>query len=136
MLTGTFLCAQQFARRYCGDSGHVINIGALTAITGRKNGANYCAARAGVLTLTKCLALELAPRIRVNCVIPGLIQTEEVNERYHLDDPDKARTFLGQIPLGQFGTPEDIFRMIYFLVNDSTYITGQNFQVDGGKLLH
>lgn len=135
VLTGTFLCSQQFARRYPGSRGHIINIGALTAITGRKNGANYCSARAGVLALTKCLALELAPRICVNCVTPGLIKTEEVLERYPLEDEEKAPAFLSQIPLGHFGAPEDIFRMVYFLVCDSTYITGQNFQVDGGKLM-
>lgn len=82
VLTGTFICAQEFSLRFSGEEGHIINIGALTAIWGRKNGVNYCSARAGVLTLTKCLALELAPRIRVNCVTPGLIATEEVVERY------------------------------------------------------
>lgn len=135
VLTGAFLCSQQFARRYTGEAGHIVNTGALTGITGRKNGANYCAARAGVLALTKCLALELAPRIAVNCVTPGLIKTEEVLERYPLEDPAKAPAFLSQIPLGRFGEPEDIFRMVYFLVSDSAYITGQNFQVDGGKLM-
>ena len=78
ILTGTFICSQEFARRYQGEAGHIITIGAVTALRGRKNGANYCSARAGILTLTKCLALELAPRIRVNCVTPGYINTAEV----------------------------------------------------------
>ncbi len=135
ILSGTFICSQEFALRFSGEEGHIINIGALTGISGRKNGVNYCSARAGVLTLTKCLALELAPRIRVNCVTPGYIATEEVVERYQLHKKENYEQAISAIPLGALGTPEDIFRMVDFLVNESTYITGQNFLVDGGKLM-
>ena len=136
ILTGTFICSQEFAFRYTGDEGHIINIGALTAIRGRKNGANYCSARAGVLTLTQCLALELAPRIRVNCVTPGFINTDEVLERYELQRPENLEHALSGIPLGRLGTPDDVFRMIHFIVGESSYVTGQNFLVDGGRLMH
>jgi acetoacetyl-CoA reductase/3-oxoacyl-[acyl-carrier protein] reductase len=135
ILTGTFMCSQEFALRYKGSKGHIVNIGALTAIRGRLNGANYCSARAGVLTLTKCMALELAPKIRVNCVTPGFINTDEVTERYNLTQKDKLEQALLTIPLGKLGKPEDIFKMIYFIVSESNYITGQNFIVDGGKLM-
>jgi 3-oxoacyl-[acyl-carrier protein] reductase len=132
ILTGTFRCSQEFAQRYQGKEGNIINIGAVTALKGRKNGANYCSARAGVLTLTKCLALELAPNIRVNTVTPGLIDTRELRERYRLDDETKRKAHEQDIPLRKIGDPEDIAAMILFLVESGKYITGQNFFVDGG----
>jgi 3-oxoacyl-[acyl-carrier protein] reductase len=135
ILTGTFVSAQEFARRFAGDDGHIVTIGALTAIRGRKNGANYCSARAGVLALTKCLALELAPRIRVNCLTPGYIETDEVVRRYQLDRPEQLERAVGAVPLGRLGTPDDVARMVEFLVCESSYVTGQNFLVDGGMLM-
>lgn len=135
VLKGTFMCSQEFARRYQGTNGSIINFGATTGITGRKNGANYCAARAGVLTLTKCLALELAPNIRVNTVTPGRIDTEEVRLRYHTDDPEIRKAFEKDVPLKKMGEPEDIASMIMYLVEGGPYITGQNMIVDGGLLM-
>jgi 3-oxoacyl-[acyl-carrier protein] reductase len=132
ILKGTFMCSQEFARRYQGASGSIINFGATTGLTGRKNGANYCPARAGVLTLTKCMALELAPNIRVNTVTPGRIDTEEVRVRYHTDDPEIRHAFEQDVPLKKMGLPEDIASMIMYLVESGTYITGQNMIVDGG----
>lgn len=134
VLTGTFLCSQEFARRYSGNEGNIINLGAVTALQGRKNGANYCSARAGVLALTKCLALELAPRIRVNTVTPGRIETEELRTRYHLADDQNRLRLEQDIPLGRLGQPADIAEMIVFLATSGRYITGQNFLVDGGLL--
>lgn len=135
VLKGTFMCSQEFARRYQGASGSIINFGATTGITGRKNGANYCPVRAGVLTLTKCLALELAPNIRVNTVTPGRIDTEEVRMRYHTDDPKIRKVFEQDVPLQRMGVPEDIASMILYLVESGRYITGQNMIVDGGLLM-
>jgi 3-oxoacyl-[acyl-carrier protein] reductase len=134
-LTGTFLCAQEFVRHLNGAAGHIVNIAASTGLRGRKNGVNYCASKAGVITLTKCLALELAPQVCVNCVIPGFIDTAEVVERYHLDEPEARARAVSTIPLGRLGTPGDIFTMVNFLVNNATYITGQNFCVNGGNFM-
>lgn len=134
VLTGTFLCSQEFARRYSGSEGNIINLGAVTALQWRKNGANYCSARAGVLALTKCLALELAPRIRVNTVTPGRIETEELRARYHLADDQNRLRLEQDIPLRRLGQPADIAEMIVFLATSGRYITGQNFLVDGGLL--
>jgi acetoacetyl-CoA reductase/3-oxoacyl-[acyl-carrier protein] reductase len=135
ILTGTFLCCQEYARRYQGEHGHIVNVGAVTALTGRKNGANYCAARAGVLTLTRCLALELAPKIQVNTVTPGYIATDEVVTRFDLHIKENLDKAVSAIPEGRLGSPEDIFKTLYFLVNDSSYITGQNLVVDGGFVM-
>jgi 3-oxoacyl-[acyl-carrier protein] reductase len=136
ILTGSFICSQEFARRYQGEAGHILNLGAVTALRGRKNGANYCSARAGVLTLTKCLALELSPRIRVNCVTPGYINTSEVVERYKLDEPENLERALSSIPMHRLGTPQDVFQVMDFIINSSSYITGQNYYVDGGAYMH
>jgi 3-oxoacyl-[acyl-carrier protein] reductase len=135
ILDGAFNCSQEFSRRFKGTTGHIVNIGAVTAISGRKNGANYCAARAGILNFTRCLALELAPKIRVNTVTPGVIGTDEVIERRGLHQKENKDRYLSMIPMGRIGTPEDIFNAVNYLVNDSTYITGQNIMVDGGFLM-
>lgn len=134
-LTGTFICAQEFALRFRGEVGHIINFGAATGLRGRKNGVNYCSAKAGVITLTKCLALELAPKIRVNCILPGTMNTEEVMTRYSLYDPSNLERRLSTIPMGRLGTTEDVYRVVRFLVKDADYITGQNFFVNGGDFM-
>ena len=135
VLNGTFMCSQEFARRYDGAAGNIINIGAVTAVKGRKNGANYCSARAGVLALTKCMALELAPKIRVNTVTPGRVDTEELRQRYQLDDENNRMRLKQDIPMARLGEPAEIASMILFLVETGKYVTGQNFFVDGGVFM-
>jgi 3-oxoacyl-[acyl-carrier protein] reductase len=134
-LTGTFLCCQEFARRFRGTDGAIVNVSAATAIRGRRNGANYCSAKAGVIALTKCLALELAPRIRVNCVFPGTVETEEVVTRLGLRDPETRARRLADIPLDRFGRTEDVFRTVRYLVMDAPFVTGQNLFVNGGAYM-
>jgi len=117
------------------SGGQIINLGALTGITGRANGLNYCAAKAGVLVMTKCLAIELAPRVRVNCVIPGTIRTPEVDERFDLatNEPELAQKIL----LKRIGEPDEITGAIRFLTSENGgYINGQKLIVDGGSFLY
>ena len=135
ILTGTFICSQEFSLRYQGNSGCIINIGAVTAIKGRKNGTNYCSARAGVLNLTRCMALELAPKINVNTVTPGYIGTDEVINRHSLHIKENYDKAVSMIPEGRLGTPDDIFKTINFLISSSSYMTGQNIIIDGGYLM-
>lgn len=135
VLDGTFLCSQEFSRRYAGEAGNIVNIGAITAFKGRKNGANYCSARAAVLALTKCMALELAPRMRVNAVTPGRIDTDELRTRYHLEDAATRARLEQEVPLQRLGTADEVAAMIAFLVTSGQYITGQNFFVDGGLFM-
>jgi len=119
-----------------GRDGAVINIGATTGIRPRLNGANYCASKAGLLQLTKCLALELAPRIRVNCLIPGMTETAELVDRFQLDDPAARSAVVEQIPLARIGTPEQVADALEFLIGPAgTYITGQKLIVDGGQFM-
>jgi 3-oxoacyl-[acyl-carrier protein] reductase len=117
-------------------TGSIVNVGATTGIRPRRNGANYCASKAGLMHLTKCLALELAPTIRVNCLIPGMIDTEEMRERYRYDEADARRDLLAEIPQGRIGTPAEMADALEFLVSDrARYVTGQKFIVDGGQFM-
>lgn len=137
-LDGTFHCTQIVANTMIqlGIQGSIVNMSASTALHGRKNGANYCASKAGIIALTKCTALELAPRIRVNCVVPGFIETQEVIDRFSLDDDASKKGILGSIPLQRLGQSEDIANMVSFLCSDkASYITGQLFFVNGGDYM-
>lgn len=135
-LTGYFVCSQEFAFQFKGNWGNIINIGASTAIHGRKNGANYCSSKGGVISLTKCLALELAPKIAVNCMIPGAIQTEEVMTRFDLYDKKNYQARAEAIPLGRLGVVEDMYPVAELLVDQATYITGQTFLINGGQFMY
>ena len=137
-LNGTFLCSQAAASYMVTQEtgGTILNVGASTGIRGRKNGANTCASKAGIMILTQCLALELGPKIRVNTIIPGLTGTEEAIQRFHLDDPGVLRTRTETIPLQRIGTPDDIADAVLLLLSPQAgFITGQKMVVDGGQYM-
>ncbi len=136
-LTGTFLCSQVAARQMrARGQGKIINVSAATALRGRRNGANFCAAKAGVIALTKCLALELAPDVQVNCLVPGFTRTEEVWTRFRLDDDQVRQALLATIPLGRLATVEDIAHGALFLASEmADYITGQLLFINGGSYM-
>ncbi|MCP1108902.1 3-oxoacyl-[acyl-carrier-protein] reductase [Ohessyouella blattaphilus] len=114
-------------------SGRIINISSVVGETGNAGQANYAASKAGVIGLTKATAREVASRgILVNAVAPGFISTDMTEE---LSDKVKEAT-LSQIPLGTYGSPEDVAGVISFLAADETkYITGQVLNVDGGMVI-
>jgi 3-oxoacyl-[acyl-carrier protein] reductase len=134
-LKGAFLCAQAAAPLMLKNNrGAIVNTASETALTGRIGGCNYVAAKAGVIGLTKALARELAPSIRVNCVAPGYAHTEELAERFKLDNVDNLRRIEKEIPLGRIGSPEEAAKVVLFLSSDaSCYVTGQVVAVGGGK---
>ncbi len=111
-------------------SGRIVNVASVSAIRGGRGQANYAAAKAGVVALTRAAALELADRgIQVNAVLPGFIATDmtAMLQRRAGDE------ILARIPAGRYGTPQDVAGMVLFLVSDdAAWITGQAFVVDGG----
>lgn len=114
-------------------SGRIINISSVVGVLGNPGQANYVAAKAGVIGLTKASARELASRfITVNCVAPGFIETDMTDKL-----PEEMRTkLLGDIPLARLGAPEDIASAVRFLASDSaSYMTGQTIHVDGGMYM-
>lgn len=137
-LSGVFYLTRALAPAMLasGEPGVIVTIGATTGIRPRRNGVNYCASKAGLLQLTKCLALELAPRIRVNCLIPGMIETAELVRRFGLEDAERRARVVDEIPSGRIGSVEDIADALEFLVTaQSSYLTGQKIIVDGGQFM-
>jgi 3-oxoacyl-[acyl-carrier protein] reductase len=135
-LKGAFLCSQHAARQMIrqDDGGVILNIGASTGIRGRHNGVNTCASKAGLMMLTQCLALELAPKIRVNTIVPGLTVTDETEQRFGLRDLAVRRKREESIPMQRLGTPEDVADAVMLLLADeSRFITGQKLIIDGGQ---
>ncbi len=135
-LKGAFLCSQQAARQMMkqDDNSVILNIGASTGLRGRRDGINTCASKAGLMMMTQCLALELAPKIRVNTIIPGLIVTEETERRFRLDDEAVRRAREDTVPLRRLGQPDDVADAVMLMLADQArFITGQKVMVDGGQ---
>lgn len=128
-LTGVFYACQAAAESLR-DGGAIVNVASLSAAMGFFGQANYAAAKAGVVTLTKVLSKELARRnIRVNAVAPGVINTEMGQSI----PEENRKVMLSNIPLGRFGEPEEIANVALFLCSPlSSYVTGQTLHINGG----
>ncbi len=133
-LKGVFNCIKAVTRPMMKQrSGKIINISSVVGVLGNPGQANYVAAKAGVIGLTKATARELASRnITVNCIAPGFIETEMTDK---LPEDAKA-ALLQQIPLAKLGKPDDIANVVLFLASSAaSYMTGQTLHVDGGMYM-
>jgi 3-oxoacyl-[acyl-carrier protein] reductase len=133
-LKGVFNCTRAAAKVMMKQrSGRIVSISSIVGLIGNPGQSNYAAAKAGIIGLTKSVARELAPRgITVNAIAPGYIETNMT-----ADLPQKAKdAFLSAVPLGRPGSPEDVAKVVAFLVSDdAAYLTGQTIHVDGGMVM-
>jgi NAD(P)-dependent dehydrogenase (short-subunit alcohol dehydrogenase family) len=130
-LSGAFLCAKHCKPELAKNRGAIVNIASTRALMSEADTEAYSATKGGLLALTHALAISLGPDVRVNCISPGWIVTDDYRHGQHetkLSDADHA-----QHPVGRVGKPEDIAAMAVYLCSDRAgFITGQNFVVDGG----
>ena len=133
-LKGTFLCSKEAVKLMTKQQyGKIISISSVVAFTGNPGQVNYSASKAGIVGLTKTIAKEYAIRgIRANAVAPGFIQTSMTEAI-----PEKIKEEMKRsIPLGHFGTPEDVAMAVIFLASkEADYITGQVIHVNGGMYI-
>ena len=134
-LKGTFLCSQAAARQMIaqGGNGRIINIGSTAATNARVAAAPHCASKAGIIMLTRVMAMELGEYgITVNCVSPGLTDVTATS-RQSLPPQEYIEAFVSNVPIGRRGHPQEIADTVLFLASDQAgYISGQNLTVDGG----
>jgi NAD(P)-dependent dehydrogenase (short-subunit alcohol dehydrogenase family) len=141
-LKASYLTARYGYALLAESQGAIVNIGSVHALATSVNIAAYAAAKGGMVALTRALAVEFAPLVRVNTVLPGAIDTEMLRDglsRGHIAAPgldDSLRTLAAKTVLQRIGRPEEVARAILFLADaqSSSFITGQSLVVDGGAL--
>jgi len=135
-LKGTFFCVRAALPALRASGGNVVNLASDAGLMGERGLVVYCASKGGVVNMTRAMALELAPAVRVNCICPGYVDTDMVRrDGIDLaDDPAAAeRELAGRAPLGRIGTPAEIAAAILYLASDDArFVTGSALQIDGG----
>jgi NAD(P)-dependent dehydrogenase (short-subunit alcohol dehydrogenase family) len=136
-LRGTFFCIRAAYPYLKASRGNVVNVGSDAGLIGEKKLSVYCASKGGVVNMTRALALELAPDVRVNCVCPGYVDTDMVRRDMieKAADPALAEAeVMSYMPLKRMAHPEEIGKAIAYLASDDAgYITGVAFSIDGGS---
>lgn len=127
---GTFLATQGALKLM--RKGSIVNIASTPALTGDTEGLVYASAKGAVVSMTRMLAKTLAPRVRVNCMALGSINTTWVDWL----DEEQRESYVSAIPMKRFGEPQDVANVALFLASEeSSFITGQVIVVDGGEVL-
>jgi pteridine reductase len=131
-LKGPYFLCQSFAKKLQESQGSIVNIADIYAKNPLQDYSIYCIAKAGNVMLTKSLAKELAPKVRVNGIAPGVILWPNTEEQ--MSDTTK-HSVINNVPLGRTGSPADIAQLAFFLATHASYTTGQIIAVDGGSSL-
>jgi NAD(P)-dependent dehydrogenase (short-subunit alcohol dehydrogenase family) len=129
---GPWLLARAALPHLRAGGGSIINVGSVLSMVGARNRVAYAASKGAVLAMTRAMALDhAADKIRVNCICPGIVETEMV-AAFNIDEAARKQR-LAMHPLGRFGQPEDVAGLAVFLASDeSSWITGAGYTVDGG----
>ena len=135
-LKGTFFCSKYAIPALRKSGGNIVNVSSDAGLIGEKELTVYCASKGGVVNLTRAMALELAPEVRVNCVCPGYVDTDMIRRDYidKAQDPRAVEEELNQYaPLKRMANPEEVAEAILYLASESAgYVTGSALQIDGG----
>lgn len=132
-LTSIFLAAKHACEELRRNKGCILNIASTRALMSEPNTEAYSASKGGIVALTHSLAISLGPEVRVNCISPGWIETGPWKKKSNRVAPDHSLEDRLQHPAGKVGVPEDIAALaVYLCSQQSGFVTGQNFVVDGG----
>ncbi|MDH3534454.1 MAG: glucose 1-dehydrogenase [Gammaproteobacteria bacterium] len=136
-LKGTFFCCRAALGALRESKGSIINIASDAGLMGNPNSSIYCASKGGVVNMTRAMALELAPDVRVNCVCPGYVDTDMVRRDWIEQDDDPARLeqmLCDYAPMKRMATPEEIAGAVLYLATvEAGFVTGSSLQIDGGS---
>ena len=135
-LKGTFFASKAALGALRSGGGSIVNVASVAGLQGYTESTVYCASKGGVVNLTRAMAVELAPTIRVNCVCPGYVDTDMVRRDYfdQSEDPAEAeREAVEGVPLQRIATPGEVAKAIAYLAShDARFITGHALTMDGG----
>jgi 3-oxoacyl-[acyl-carrier protein] reductase len=137
-LSGSFYVCRETGLRMLSDGGGtIVNIGSELSVIGMAMYVAYCASKAGVIGLTKALAAELAPHVRVNAVLPGAVDTPMLRAEFQcFPDPQAAhQATVERVPLRRLASAEEVAAAVLYLVADAHYATGTTLELDGGSTI-
>lgn len=134
-LKGLFFCSRAALPALKSSHGNIVHVASEAGLTGYADSTAYCASKGAVVNLTRSMARELAPDIRVNCVCPGVIVTDLARAGFAIDGDEAAglREQVSNYPVGRLGTPEEVAKAIVYLASeDAGFVNGIAFPIDGG----